>query len=145
MDAIAVDRVAQDEDGAVGEERQLVEVAAPDERDPVGSGLAGRAVWDPSRLQRVLLVVVLRRTLMVSWGAWSARPPVRSEAWWGSTHEEPGFCEGIAQQRRVDVGLCFVQRTVEGEWVSCASPGCQRRPLTVRVDGGKTSRARPGR
>ena len=50
VDPVAVDRVAEDKDGAVGEERELVEVAVADVRDPVGRGLAGRTVRDPPRL-----------------------------------------------------------------------------------------------
>lgn len=60
LEAVAVDAVAEDEDGAVGEEGEGVDVPRFKEGDPVGCGVALLGEGDPSRGFWMRCVVVLR-------------------------------------------------------------------------------------
>lgn len=61
LESVAVDRVAQDEDGPVGEEGELLPVLRSEGGEPVGRWLAGGRVGYPFCCFRLIWVVVLYR------------------------------------------------------------------------------------
>jgi len=62
LEPVAIDRIAQDEDGPVGEEGELLLVLRSEGGEPVGRWLAGWRVRDPFRRFWLIWIIVLYGT-----------------------------------------------------------------------------------